>query len=105
MADSILVSSNELTEDTMKKVLLITAFLSIFGITNALAGSIQYIGTGTKGEPIKVSFSRNKGASWQNVQVKMGQTFNVPRDATHLTINNVPYDPKKNYKIRDGHVY
>ena len=89
----------------MKKILFLTAFLFIFSITNAFAGSIQFIGTGKKCDQVKVSFSRNKGASWQNVQIKMGQTFNVPRDATHLTINNVPYDPKKNYKVRDGNVY
>ena len=89
----------------MKKMLILTIFAALFFVTDTLAGTIQYIGTVNKNEPVNVSFSRNRGASWQTVQVKMGQTFNVPRDATNLTINNVPYDPQKNYKVRDGHVF
>ena len=79
----------------MKKMLVLTIFAALFFVTDTLAGTIQYIGTTNKNEPVKVSFLRNKGASWQTVQVKMGQNYNVPRDATNLMINNVPYDQKK----------
>ena len=66
---------------------------------------IQYIGSGKKDAPAEISFSRNNGATWQKAQVGPGQTFAVPSDATHLNINNVPRDPKKNYKIREGNVF
>jgi hypothetical protein len=71
----------------------------------ALAATIHYIGSGKKDAPVAISFSRNNGASWRNAKVGPGQTFTVPADATHLTIDNVPRDPKKNYKIREGNVF
>lgn len=73
--------------------------------SNVLAGTIQYVGTGRSNPPAQVTFSRNNGASWQNLEIKPGQAFNVPRDTTHLYINNVPRDPRLNYKIKDGNVF
>jgi hypothetical protein len=73
--------------------------------TSALAATIQYIGGGRNEAPVAISFSRNNGSSWQNAKVGPGQTLTVPPDATHLNINNVPYDPKRNYKIRKGNVF
>ena len=88
----------------MKKFFLAALALLIFTPSPSLAGVVQYIGNG-KGEPkIKISFSRNNGVSWENKVILPGQTFNVPKDATHLKIDNVPHSPNKNYKIRDGHV-
>ena len=73
--------------------------------TTALSATIQYIGSGKKDAPVDISFSRNAGSTWQNAKVGPGQTFTVPPDATHLNIKNIPYDPKKNYKIREGNVF
>lgn len=89
----------------MKKIVLLLVIASFLGISAAQAGSIQYIGTGRDAPKVKVSFSRNKGASWEHREVKPGQTFSVPGDATHLRIDNVPLDPKRNYKVKDGHVF
>ncbi len=64
-------------------------------MSNTFAGTIQYIGTGRSSLPVAVKISRNNGSTWNTVQVKPGQTYNIPRDATHLMINEVPRDPKK----------
>ena len=88
----------------MKKIFILIAILGMFGISDVLAGTIQYIGTGRQFPPVNVKISRNNGATWNTVQVKPGQTFNVPRDATHLMINEVPRDPKKSYKVKEGNI-
>lgn len=64
--------------------------------------SIRYIGTGRKVLPVKISCSRNGGNSWQEREMVAGQTFGIPSDCTNLLIDNVPYDPKMNYVIRNG---
>lgn len=89
----------------MKKYVLFLALAIIMGTTVAQAGSIQYIGTGRSAPKVKVTFSRNNGASWEYKEVKPGQTYHVPKDATHLRIDNVPLDPKRNYKVKDGNVF
>ena len=85
----------------------VTALIFIFCVTvnSGYAGTIQYIASGKKDVPVAISFSRNNGASWQNAKIGPGQTVTVPPDATHLNINNAPYDPKKNLKIREGNVF
>lgn len=88
----------------MKKVLA-TVLCSFLFASSVFAASIQYVGTGKVNQPLRVSLSRNNGATWQKAEVKPGQTFNVPRDTTHLNINNVPRDPKRNYKVKDGNVF
>ena len=93
----------------MKRFLAATAMtlavLFCVAASSGYAATIQYIGSGKNDAPVEVSFSRNNGSSWQNAKVGPGQTFSVPSDATHLNINNVPRDPKKNYKIREGNVF
>lgn len=89
----------------MKKIILFLALAYFLGIPAAQAGSVQYIGTGCAAPKVKVSFSRNKGATWEHKEIKPGQTFSVPRDATHLRIDNVPLDPRRNYKVKDGNVF
>lgn len=73
--------------------------------SSVLAASIQYISTGRQAPEMRITFSRNGGASWQQGAVRPGQVFNVPPDATHLTINGVPRDPKRNWKVKDGNVF
>ena len=91
----------------MRKFIVSLAFMLIFcaAATFGFAATIQYIGSGKKDAPAEISFSRNNGATWQNAKVAPGQTFAVPPDATHLNINNVPRDPKKNHKIRESKVF
>lgn len=87
----------------MKKLLLMLMVLAF--AASAQAGAIQYIGNGS-GEPaIKVSYSRNNGVKWETKILKPGQTFHVPKDATHLKIDNAPYDPEQNYRVKDGNVF
>lgn len=89
----------------MKKILLMLIGLALLGASSAYAGAIQYIGNG-QGEPkVKITYSRNNGASWESKVLQPGQTFNAPRDATDLKIDNAPHDPARNYKIKDGHVF
>lgn len=89
----------------MKKVLFLILVTFLICSTNAFAANIQYIDTGKQSPKIKVSFSRNNGASWKQDYIKKGQTYNVPRNATHLMINDIPRDPKRNYKVKDGNVF
>jgi len=84
---------------------VVLLFIFCFSVNSGYAATIQYIGTGKKEVPVEISFSRNNGTTWKNAKVVPGQTFAVPSDATHLNINNVPRDPKKNYKIREGNVF
>lgn len=89
----------------MKKFFITFVLLALFGVSTAYAGAIQYIGNGKSEPQVKITYSRNNGASWENKAIKPGQTFNVPKDATHLKIDNTPYNPGKNYKIKDGNVF
>lgn len=89
----------------MKKILIGFVALSLFYASSSFAGAIQYIGNGKGESQVKITYSRNNGASWENKVIKPGQTFNVPKDATHLKIDNTPYNPGKNYKIKDGNVF
>ena len=76
----------------------------ILGESTIYGAAIQYIGNG-KGEPkVKITWSRNNGTRWETKILVPGQTFQIPRDATNLKIDNVPHNPDRNYKIRDGHV-
>ena len=88
----------------MKKTALMSALLLALMATHVHAASIQYIDTGKRMPPIKITYSRDNGNTWRHAQIRNGQTFNVPRDATHLRINNIPYNPKKNYKVKEGNV-
>lgn len=89
----------------MKKLVLFLVLATFLGSAVAQAASIQYIGTGRNAQKVKVTYSRNNGATWEHKEVKPGQTFNVPKDATHLKIDNVPHDPRRNYKVKDGNVF
>ena len=90
----------------MKLVRIMVLSLALtFVASAALCASIQYVATGHQSREIKITFSRNNGGTWQGVVVKPGSTYVVPNDATHLTIDGVPRDPKKNYKIKDGNVF
>ena len=89
----------------MKKYALFLLLTVILSAAQVNAGSIQYIGTGRTAPKVKVTFSRNNGATWEHKEVKAGQTFNFPKDTTHLRIDNVPFDPKRNYKVKEGNVY
>jgi len=88
----------------MKKICNIALVITLLLATNSYAASIQYIDTGKRMPPIKITYSRDNGNTWKHTQIRNGQTFNVPRDATHLRINNIPYNPKKNYKVKEGNV-
>ena len=89
----------------MRFVVIALMLIFCVAVNSGYAATIQYIGSGKKDAPVEISFSRNNGAKWQKAKVSPGQTFAVPPDATHLNINNVPRDPKKNYKIREGNVF
>lgn len=91
--------------ENVKKFALFLALASLLGVSAAQAGSIQYIGTGRAAPKVKVTFSRNNGATWEHKEVRPGQTYTVPKNATHLRIDNVPFDPKRNYKVKDGNVF
>lgn len=89
----------------MKNITVLTLMAFFAASSLAHAAVVQYIGTGRPNPPVKVSFSRNNGASWEHKQVKPGQTFNVPKDATHMQLNGIPRNPQKNYKVKDGNVF
>lgn len=89
----------------MKKLALLFLLASLLGAGVSEAGSIQYIGTGRTAPKVKVTFSRNNGATWEHKEVKPGQIFTFPKDTTHLRIDNVPFDPKRNYKVKEGNVF
>lgn len=67
-------------------------------------GVIRYVSTGRKGPEVAISFSVNGGRSWQEKALVSGQSFPIPLNCTNLLVDNVPYDPKGNYDIRDGRV-
>lgn len=90
----------------MRKLLIFAAFAALLSLPVAAgAASIHYLGNGKGGPAVKVTYSRSHGGKWEHKTMKPGQTFSIPKDATHLRIDNVPYNPKKNYKIKDGNVY
>lgn len=89
----------------MKKVLFLIIITFLICPVTIFAASIQYIDTGKASPKVKISFSRNNGASWKQDYIKKGQSYNVPRDATHLMINDIPRNPKQNYKVKDGNVF
>lgn len=90
---------------SMKKLVLFLLLATFLGAAAAQAASIQYIDSGRKAPKVKISFSKNNGASWEYKEVSPGQTYTIPKNATHLRIDNVPYEPSKNYKIKDGNVF
>ena len=88
----------------MKKILTLLVIALLVSPVIATGAVIQYIGTGRPNPAVKVKVSRNNGASWEQKEVKPGQTYHIPPDATHLEINNVPRNPKQNYKVKDGNI-
>ena len=65
---------------------------------------IKYISDGRKNPEVKISVSMNKGASWKEIILKSGQSYPIPPNVTNLLIDNIPYNSKNNYNIRNGHV-
>lgn len=65
---------------------------------------IRYVGTGSKSPKIQIDYSMNNGKSWQNKEIVAGQSFPIPPNCTTLLMNNVNYNPKNNYEIRDGKI-
>ena len=65
---------------------------------------IRYVATGKPAPKVAINFSVNGGKSWQERILAAGQSFHMPPNCTNLLVNNVPYDPKGNYEIRDGKV-
>ena len=100
-------TENALYKDSpMRKFLLFAAFAALLSLPAAAgAASIHYLGNGKGGPAVRIAYSRSNGDKWDYRTMKPGQRFSIPRDATHLRIDNVPYNPKKNYKIKDGNVY
>lgn len=72
----------------------------------ALAGNVRYEpGRSQLSPDMTVSFSTNNGGAWRHVILKPGKGFPVPSGATHLNINGIPLDPKRNYRIKEGNVF
>ncbi len=65
---------------------------------------IRYVGTGRKSPEITITVSMDRGRNWRKQTLKSGQTYNIPPTVTDLRIDNVPYDPKLKYVVRDGNV-
>lgn len=65
---------------------------------------IRYVGGAGNQPAVKVAVSMNNGQSWQEKTLLSGQSFPIPPNATTLLIDNVPYDPRGNYEIRQGRV-
>lgn len=65
---------------------------------------ICYVAEGKKAPTVKLAVSMNKGAAWREQNLVAGQSWPIPPNATNLLIDNVPYDPKGNYEIRQGKV-
>lgn len=65
---------------------------------------IRYVSTGRKAPKVAISFSVNGGKSWQERTLIAGQSFPIPNNCTNLLVDNVLYDPRGNYDIRDGRV-
>lgn len=69
-----------------------------------MAAVIRYQAIGRAVEPVTVSTSVNNGTSWKQTTLKAGQSFGIAGNVTNLLIDNVPYDPKGSYVIREGRV-
>lgn len=67
-------------------------------------GVIRYVGEGKKGPVVRLAVSMNKGEAWREQNLAAGQSYPIPPSVTNLLIDNVPYDPKGNYEIRQGRV-
>ena len=65
---------------------------------------IRYVAIGRDSQIIKVVVSMNNGGSWQEKNLVPGQSFPIPPNATTLLMDNVPYDPERNYEIRQGKI-
>ena len=65
---------------------------------------IRYVSTGRKASAVQVSVSMNNGLSWQRKELVAGQSFPIPPKCTNLLIDNIPYDTKGNFEIRQGTV-
>lgn len=65
---------------------------------------IKYISDGRKNPEVKIIVSMNKGASWKTTILKAGQSYAIAGNVTNLLIDNVPYNPKENYIIRNGNI-
>lgn len=67
-------------------------------------GVVRYVAMGKNQRKITISYSMNQGKSWQQKELLAGQTFPIPPNCTTFLMDNVPYDPKGNYEIRDGKI-
>lgn len=69
-----------------------------------MAAVIKYQANGRTQETVNISTSVNNGKSWKQSNLKAGQSFPIAGNITNLLINNIPYDPRGTYEIREGHV-
>lgn len=65
---------------------------------------VRYVGVGKRSPAIKISVSMNNGRSWQEKNLEPSQSYPIPPSATNLLMDNVPYDPKGNFEVRQGRV-
>lgn len=65
---------------------------------------IRYVAEGKKFPAAGIAVSMNSGRSWREQSLSPGQSFAIPPNATNLLIENVPYDCKRDYEIRQGRV-
>ena len=65
---------------------------------------VKYISDGRKNPEVKISVSMNNGTSWKEIVLKAGQSYPISPNVTNLLIDNVPYDMKRDYVIRNGHI-
>ncbi|MDE5831378.1 MAG: hypothetical protein K2H64_00050 [Desulfovibrio sp.] len=66
--------------------------------------TIRYPGTGRAQPPVKISYSMNGGRSWQEKELKPGQSCPISPNCDSLLIGGVPYDPKGEYEIWEGKI-
>lgn len=67
-----------------------------------MSAVIRYQAIGKESPQVSISTSVNNGKSWKQSELKAGQSYPIPGNTTNLLINNVPYDPKGMYEIRNG---
>lgn len=65
---------------------------------------IRYVAEGKKVPSVKLAVSMNNGRAWEKQNLVAGQNDPITPNATNLLIDNVPYDPKRNYEIREAKV-